>query len=118
MQKSSDKGDMISASAAYRNCDPQRLNDGAYLLSLLRQAAVTTKLNPLSEQSHQFEPMGFTGILLLSESHIAIHTWPEKRLAMVDFFTCGGQDPQKALELVGEGLGSEEIEVRLATFKV
>ena len=40
---------------------------------------------------HQFEPQGLTGIILLAESHISIHTWPEKGEAAIDVFTCGGR---------------------------
>ena len=40
---------------------------------------------------HQFDPQGLTGIILLAESHISIHTWPEKGEARVDVFTCGGR---------------------------
>ena len=40
---------------------------------------------------HQFEPQGLTGIILLAESHISIHTWPERGEAAIDVFTCGGR---------------------------
>jgi S-adenosylmethionine decarboxylase proenzyme len=39
-------------------------------------------------QKHSFHPQGFTGVVLLGESHATIHTWPEKHLAAVDFFSC------------------------------
>lgn len=55
------------------------------LLDIVRQS----KLNMISFSFHQFEPYGVTGIILLEESHISIHTWPEKRYVAIDIYTCG-----------------------------
>jgi S-adenosylmethionine decarboxylase len=54
--------------------------------------------------SHQFKPQGVTAICLLSESHISIHTWPEKREAAVDVFTCGDSEPKIACDIIIEQL--------------
>jgi S-adenosylmethionine decarboxylase len=45
--------------------------------------------NVLGTQYHKFEPQGFTAVFMLSESHLSIHTWPEKGIAACDIFTCG-----------------------------
>lgn len=55
----------------------------------LRKIADKFNTSPLKWDSHNFSPKGFTGILLLKESHISIHTWPEKDYIAIDFFTCG-----------------------------
>ncbi len=58
--------------------------------------------------SHHFEPQGTTMVLLLAESHLAIHTWPEERFAAMDIFTCGDtMRPEAAAEIVADGLRAE-----------
>ena len=47
----------------------------------------------LHSHAHKFEPQGITAIVILAESHFAIHTWPEKNSACLDVFTCGDIDP-------------------------
>ena len=51
-----------------------------------------------------------TGILLLEESHLSIHTWPEHAYAAVDFFTCGAGDPVRARDILYEALGAARME--------
>jgi len=114
MLKSIEKGGMVHATVIYRYCDVNRLNDASHLACLLRKAAAISRMKILGEQFHEFDPMGFTGVLLLSESHIAIHSWPEHRLAVLTFFACGGKDPNKAIQLVRRGLGSKDIQVHMA----
>ncbi|MBI1971460.1 MAG: adenosylmethionine decarboxylase [Candidatus Wildermuthbacteria bacterium] len=65
---------------------------------LLAEAAKKAKSTPLQIASHVFSPYGMTGIILLAESHIAIHTWPEISYIAIDIFTCGsGATPRKAI---------------------
>ncbi len=71
------------------NCDPLLLNDAATLTTLLQQAAQQAGLDPLQAIAHQFHPQGVTVLVLLSASHLAIHTWPEQGYAAIDVFTCG-----------------------------
>jgi S-adenosylmethionine decarboxylase len=55
----------------------------------------------IGETFHQFEPEGVTGIILLSESHFSIHTWPEREMLAADIFSCSGRDNAlRALELL------------------
>jgi S-adenosylmethionine decarboxylase proenzyme len=117
MTRSGEKNNMVHATVVYRSCDESKLNDADSLRSLLREAAAVTKLNVLDERFHEFEPVGFTGILLLSESHIAIHTWPEDRLAVLNFFSCGIESPDKAIKLVQKGLQAKEAEIHLVPIK-
>ncbi len=69
-------------------CDSNKLDDRDYLKSVLEESAVKAKATILGEVSHKFEPQGVTVLLLLAESHISIHTWPEHRYAAVDLFSC------------------------------
>lgn len=78
--------------------DFHKLNDVAYLQSQLIEAAEASNACVLSVQSKQFEPQGATVLLLLAESHLSIHTYPEKGFAAIDCYTCGDTvDPQLAI---------------------
>ena len=77
------------------------LRDGPTLESLLRRAAGDAGARLLGSHFHSFGAAGgITGIVLLAESHMSIHTWPEVGLAAVDIFMCGVADPQRALAVV------------------
>jgi S-adenosylmethionine decarboxylase len=75
------------------------LKDAAFLEHLLREAAQQAGARVLSSHFHVFgEEKGVTGVVLLSESHISIHTWPETGFAALDVFMCGSALPELALE--------------------
>jgi S-adenosylmethionine decarboxylase len=92
-------------------CDAARLDDPVFLRSLLTRAATEAGAHVLEVSSHHFEPQGTTMMLLLAESHLAIHTWPEEGFAAMDIFTCGDtMRPEAAAEIVAEGLGAQSWE--------
>lgn len=75
------------------------LNDRDKLEAVFRRTVEYFDLEALYEpQIHSFTPQGLTGIVLLAESHISIHTWPEKGEAAVDVFTCGKRDSRLIAE--------------------
>jgi S-adenosylmethionine decarboxylase len=77
------------------------LNDPKFLEDMMVQAAEKCGATVLSTQSKQFEPQGATVLVLLSESHISIHTYPEKGFAALDCYTCGETvDPQIAIDFM------------------
>ncbi|HEY6927915.1 MAG TPA: adenosylmethionine decarboxylase [Steroidobacteraceae bacterium] len=81
--------------------DAALLRDGPALESLLRKAAVDAGARVLSSHFHSFgAEAGITGVILLAESHISIHTWPECGMAAVDIFMCGAGDAERALEFL------------------
>jgi S-adenosylmethionine decarboxylase len=90
--------------ADFWGCQFEKLNDAQFLIGCLRQAAKNAKMTILGEESFKFEPQGFTGILLLSESHISIHTYPERGFAAIDVYTCGGGMTQKAIDYLKAAL--------------
>lgn len=69
-------------------CDPEILNDPQYLQSLLRQTALDLECTVVEEVFHTFAPHGVSGVVVIAESHLAVHTWPEHGYAAVDLFTC------------------------------
>lgn len=71
--------------------DFEKLEDPAFTLQLLEEITVLCDFQVVSRSYKKFEPQGITAMLLLAESHISIHTWPEKALFCMDIFTCKGK---------------------------
>lgn len=82
------------------DCTFDNLNDEIFLINLIESAAIVSGATVVQTIFKKFEPQGFTGICLLSESHISIHTWPEEGKAALDLFTCGECDPRIGCELI------------------
>jgi S-adenosylmethionine decarboxylase len=77
------------------------LNNLQLLETVLVEAARSSNMTVLGVKSHQFSPQGVTAIVLLEESHISIHTYPELQYAAIDIFTCGDKaKPDTALEYI------------------
>lgn len=85
------------------NCDPGLLNDRAVVEAALSVAAHAAGATIVRHDVHQFEPHGITGIAILAESHLTIHTWPEHAYATLDIFTCGETaTPERAVDAVAD----------------
>jgi len=90
-----------------KDCDKEVLNDLGFLRGALLTAASKCGATVLGESFHQFSPQGVSGVVVIAESHLFIHTWPEYAYAAVDIFTCGNSvQPEKAAELLIEKLGA------------
>ena len=76
------------------DCPFDILNNKLFLTQVIAEAANSSKANVVQVISKQFHPQGVTVLALLSESHISIHTWPEKGTAAVDIYTCGECRPE------------------------
>ena len=81
-------------------CPFDKLNDYKFLIDLLEDAASISRATVVQTIFKKFEPQGVTVLCLLSESHISIHTWPEKGEAAVDVFTCGDCDPKIGCDVI------------------
>ena len=97
--------------AEYRGCDSALLNDIDHVSKALRQAAVEAGSTIVASVFHPFTPQGVTGVVVLEESHLSIHTWPEHGYVAVDFYTCGECDPNRAHEFLSKELRAEYAEV-------
>ncbi len=85
-------------------CDPEHI-DGA-----LREAARAAGATILHSHFHHFGPDGgVSGVLVLAESHISIHTWPERDFAAVDIFMCGACDPYRSLPMLKLAFEPERV---------
>ncbi len=86
--------------ADLHGCDPRLIDDVKRVESVLRMAAEVAGAKVIQGLFHRFKPQGVSGSLVLAESHLAIHTWPEHGVVSLDLFTCGGDvDPKAALDL-------------------
>ena len=82
-------------------CDHAKLNDEAFIRTTLTASAKIAGATLMNLLTHSFKPQGVTGLALLAESHISIHTWPEIGYAAIDVFTCGDHTmPEKACKLL------------------
>ena len=72
-----------------RECDVALLDNLAYLENALVSAAIESGATVIDKSFHQFAPQGVSGVVLIAESHLSLHTWPEHAYAAVDIFTCG-----------------------------
>lgn len=86
-------------------CNADLLNNSEFISTSLRRAVEHANATLIEEVKYEFTPQGITAVCLLSESHISIHTWPEKRYAAVDIFTCGDHtSPEKACQFLSDAL--------------
>jgi S-adenosylmethionine decarboxylase len=89
-----------------------RLADAAHIERALLQSAAACGAKVLGINLHSFgENSGVTGVALLAESHISIHTWPETGFAALDVFMCGTCDPHRALPVLREFFSPERMKV-------
>jgi len=98
--------------AEYYNCDSDAINNVEYVKSHMCEVAEKIGATVLSEKFHQFEPQGVSGTVVIAESHLSIHTWPEKGYVAVDIFTCGGLDPSVGFEYLGQMLKAQSGRVQ------
>ena len=88
-----------------KDCDVGLLNDMDYLREALIEVARFIGATVIKDSFHRFSPQGISGIVIIAESHISVHTWPEYSFAAVDVFTCGEViEPAKAVKPMAEKL--------------
>jgi S-adenosylmethionine decarboxylase len=78
----------------------------------LREMVVALDVNLMDLRVYPFSPVGVTGVAIVSESHLVIHTWPEYGYAAVDLFTCGARRrPEDAVPVLQKFFQPERIQV-------
>ncbi len=91
------------------DCRCDFLDNPEKIQNLLVEAAKISNTTILNVKVHKFNPQGVSGYVLVSESHISIHTWPEYNYASVDIYTCGNNAlPTKGFEYIVEKLNSQK----------
>ena len=88
-----------------RDCDPETIKSVDPTREIVLRAAKECGATILDDHFHQFQPIGVSGVVLIAESHISIHTWPENGFAAANIFTCGEMKPQVAIDIMRRASG-------------
>ena len=93
-----------------RECPSELLDDSEFIVMALQGAASRAKSKLIDVNFHKFEPQGVTGLALLADSHISIHTWPEHNIAKCDIFTCSpSSKPLAAIKYLKDRFHATEV---------
>lgn len=91
-------------------CDPEILNDKVLIEKIMVDSALKAGAEVREVAFHKFSPQGVSGVVIISESHLTIHTWPELGYAAVDVFTCGDRiNPWNACDYMTEFLKAKNM---------
>jgi len=106
----------------FYGCNKKKLNDLKFIQNTMIGAAEYAKATVVEDVFHKFNPHGISGVVVIAESHLAIHTWPEYGYAAVDLFTCGESvDPWDAFQYISDKLESNNkttMELKRGTLDV
>ncbi len=88
------------------DCDREVINNLDFIREIMIKAAKDCGAVVLGDSFHRFSPQGVSGVVVIAESHLSVHTWPEYGYAAADIFTCGTTvDPQIAAEVLIKEFG-------------
>lgn len=93
-------------------CPAEPLSDPSLMEKALQKAALEMGATIVQSNFHHFSPLGVSGVVIIQESHLTIHTWPEYGYAAVDIFTCGDMETQKGVDYLAGVLQAENTEVK------
>ena len=94
------------------DCDAEAINSLDTVKTSMVEAAKRAQATIVDVVFHEFNPFGISGVVVIAESHLAIHTWPEYRYAAVDVFSCGDVlQPQVAADYLVEQFGAARASV-------
>lgn len=97
--------------AELSQCDPEILTDLDRVQAAMVQAALVARAEIRELAFHRFYPTGVSGVVVLAESHLAIHTWPDLGYAAIDVYTCGDTaEPWRACRYLAEQFGSASMQ--------
>jgi S-adenosylmethionine decarboxylase len=89
----------------------KRLNDIDHIEATLRRCVEASRATLLHIHLHHFQPSGVSGVAVLAESHISIHTWPEAGYAALDIFMCGSAEPDNCVPVLRDAFAAKRIDV-------
>tara|TARA_E500000318_G_scaffold110633_2_gene126688 strand:- start:219 stop:563 length:345 start_codon:yes stop_codon:yes gene_type:complete len=96
------------------DCDPKILNDSNQVRDIFKNAAKEGKATIVNDLFHEFSPHGLTGVLVITESHLSIHTWPEFNYAAVDVFSCDDKlNGDKIKQILEKEFNSKEVYTKI-----
>lgn len=99
--------------AEFYGCCVETINSKDIIRESMIEAAKIAKATIVADVFHEFNPHGISGVVVIAESHIAIHSWPEHRCASVDIFTCSeDMNPQAAVDFLKTVFKAKRVEVK------
>jgi S-adenosylmethionine decarboxylase len=93
-------------------CDDTVLDDVATIRVQMLATARLIGATVVGEVFHRFSPRGVSGVVVIAESHLSVHTWPERSYVAIDIFTCGGLDPIPGIRFLAEALGARQYRLQ------
>lgn len=98
------------------DADRGKLDSVTEAREILQEAARQARVTVLHSAFHRFNPVGVSGVVVIAESHISIHTWPEAGYAAADIFTCGDEAmPEVAAQYLAQAFEAEQVEITRVT---
>ena len=94
------------------DCEADALNNPERIEQLMNEAVRISGAAIVQSVFHMFSPYGVSGVVVVAESHLAIHTWPEHRYAAVDYFSCGPIDCEAAIRYLACEFGARCTEAK------
>ncbi|MBN2602997.1 MAG: polyamine aminopropyltransferase [Candidatus Thermoplasmatota archaeon] len=96
--------------AEFYNCSPDKINDVSHIEKSMVKAAKLAGATIINVTFHHFSPFGISGVVVIEQSHLSIHTWPEYQFASIDLFTCGETiNPWISFDHLKEEFGADHI---------
>jgi S-adenosylmethionine decarboxylase proenzyme len=94
-------------------CDAEKLRDVAGVRALMIGAVKESGGTYVTDVFHHFSPLGVSGVIVIAESHVTIHTWPEHGYAAADVFTCGGSFHHDVfVRMMRDGLQAADVKTQ------
>ena len=99
----------------YWNCDldEKTMNSSDFLFKAAEEAVKITKTNIIKHLEHKFDPHGYTLLIILADSSLTLHSWPEEKFITVEIFSCAQQcDPVEGLNFLRKQFNPEKFEIK------
>lgn len=94
-------------------CNSEKINNTNFVKETLLEATKIANLSVVKTVLHNFNPIGVSGVIVIEESHVAIHTWPEYNYVALDFFTCNtSYNLSESIKYIKNKFNSKKIEIK------
>lgn len=98
--------------AEFYGCNARKISKVSYVKEAMEEAALKSNATIIQSTFHQFNPYGVSGVVIIAESHLSIHSWPEYGYASIDVYTCGDHvDPWITLRYLEKAFEASDIEI-------
>lgn len=94
-------------------CPADKISTVAQVRPALLKAAELSEATVVEHCFKQYEPHGVTGVILISESHFSVHTWPEDEFVCFDILTCGEMYPQRAVDYLRQAFAARDVRTQV-----